>query len=131
MDLIEGDVQKHFQYVRELLQDSGAEVAHHLHPGGAGDLPCRGDDSDPGLDGAALQKYFDESAANQGGEWLLGMQTACSRAARSSDAPSARRHHAYISATIIIQLLTAVVPRLSKLAREEGAGPSLSNTAVT
>ena len=30
----------------------------------------------------------------------------------------------YISATIIIQLLTAVVPRLSKLAREEGAGPS-------
>ncbi len=26
----------------------------------------------------------------------------------------------YISATIIIQLLTAVVPRLSKLAREEG-----------
>ena len=47
-DLIEGDVQKHFQYVRELLQDSGAEVAHHLHPGGAGDLPCRGHDSDSG-----------------------------------------------------------------------------------
>jgi preprotein translocase subunit SecY len=31
----------------------------------------------------------------------------------------------YISATIIIQLLTAVVPRLSKLAREEGGRPKL------
>jgi hypothetical protein len=36
----------------------------------------------------------------------------------------------YISATIIIQLLTAVVPQLSKLAREEGGGPRSSSTAV-
>jgi len=34
----------------------------------------------------------------------------------------------YISATIIIQLLTAVWPRLSKLAREEGGALKLFNT---
>ena len=36
----------------------------------------------------------------------------------------------YISATIIIQLLTAVIPRSEKLAREEGGAPRLFNMAV-
>jgi preprotein translocase subunit SecY len=79
----------------------------------------------PGLDGAALQKYFDESAANQGGGGLLGMYSMFTGGALERCAIGALGIMPYISATIIIQLLTAVVPRLSKLAREEGGRPKL------
>ena len=74
----------------------------------------------PGLDGAALQKYFDEMAASQGGSGLLGMYSMFTGGALERCAIGALGIMPYISATIIIQLLTAVVPRLSKLAREEG-----------
>src|SRR5678816_1956429 len=79
----------------------------------------------PGLDGAALQKYFDEMAANQGGSGLLGMYSMFTGGALERCAVGALGIMPYISATIIIQLLTAVVPRLSKLAREEGGRPKL------
>jgi preprotein translocase subunit SecY len=78
----------------------------------------------PGLDGAALQKYFDENANAEGGG-LLGMYSMFTGGALERCAIGALGIMPYISATIIIQLLSAVVPRLSKLAREEGGRPKL------
>ena len=73
----------------------------------------------PGLDFRALSTYFDKTAA-KGGGGLLGMYTMFTGGALENCALGALGIMPYISATIIIQLLTAVVPRLSKLAREEG-----------
>ena len=75
----------------------------------------------PGLDGAALSAYFDQMARqgdSSGG--LLGMYSMFTGGALERCAVGALGIMPYISATIIIQLLTAVVPRLSKLVREEG-----------
>src|SRR4029453_6799303 len=74
----------------------------------------------PGLDGAALQKYFEDSAANQEGGGVLGMYSMFTGGALERCAIGALGIMPYVSATIIIQLLTAVIPTLSKLAREEG-----------
>ncbi len=73
----------------------------------------------PGLDGAALTLYFDSVAAHSGGG-LLGMASQFTGGALEHCAIGALGIMPYISATIIIQLLTAVIPSLSKLAREEG-----------
>jgi preprotein translocase subunit SecY len=70
----------------------------------------------PGIDGRALAKFFAENS--QGG--LLVMYNTFAGGATGNCAISALGIMPYISATIIIQLLTAVWPRLSKLAREEG-----------
>jgi preprotein translocase subunit SecY len=70
----------------------------------------------PGLDGAALTEFFNKSSA--GG--LLGMYSLFTGGALEHCAVGALGIMPYISATIIVQLLTAVVPTLSKLAREEG-----------
>ncbi len=70
----------------------------------------------PGIDGHALAKFFNENS--QGG--LLVMYNTFAGGALGNCAISSLGIMPYISATIIIQLLTAVVPRLSKLAREEG-----------
>jgi preprotein translocase subunit SecY len=75
----------------------------------------------PGLDGAALADYFDKAASRQaGGGDLLGMYSMFTGGALERCAVGALGIMPYISATIILQLLTAVIPRLSKLAREEG-----------
>jgi preprotein translocase subunit SecY len=73
----------------------------------------------PGLDGATLTEYF-QNAARTGGGSLLGMYSLFTGGALEHCAVGALGIMPYISATIIIQLLTAVVPTLSKLAREEG-----------
>jgi preprotein translocase subunit SecY len=73
----------------------------------------------PGLDGAALAKFFEENASKEGGG-LLGMYSMFTGGALERCAIGALGIMPYISATIILQLLTAVVPQLSKLAREEG-----------
>ncbi|MBI3849604.1 MAG: preprotein translocase subunit SecY [Verrucomicrobia bacterium] len=72
----------------------------------------------PGLDGAALTEYFKTAAKS--GNSLLGMYSMFTGGALEHCAVGALGIMPYISATIIIQLLTAVVPTLSKLAREEG-----------
>src|SRR5687768_7342223 len=80
----------------------------------------------PGLDGAALQDFFDrQSRTDTGGGGLLGMYSMFTGGALERCAIGALGIMPYISATIIIQLLTAVVPRLSKLAREEGGRTKL------
>src|SRR5881397_1616078 len=73
----------------------------------------------PGLDGAALAEFFEKNATKEGGG-LLGMYSMFTGGALERCAVGALGIMPYISATIIIQLLTAVIPKLSKLAREEG-----------
>jgi preprotein translocase subunit SecY len=72
----------------------------------------------PGLDGALLTQYFKTHSGDDGG--MLGMYSLFTGGALEHCAAGALGIMPYISATIIIQLLTAVVPILSKLAREEG-----------
>lgn len=73
----------------------------------------------PGLNGAELSAYFDSIASKDGGG-VLGMYSMFTGGALERCAVGALGIMPYISATIILQLLTAVVPQLSKLAREEG-----------
>ena len=72
----------------------------------------------PGLDGDVLTKFFNSHAQSGGG--AMGMYNMFAGGALERCAVGAIGIMPYISATIIIQLLTAVWPRLSKLAREEG-----------
>ena len=72
----------------------------------------------PGLDGNALHDYFNSHSQNGGG--MLGMYNTFAGGALEHCAIGTLGIMPYISATIIIQLLTAVWPQLSKLAREEG-----------
>ncbi len=74
----------------------------------------------PGLDGVALTKFFEEQAKTGSGGGMLGMYSLFTGGALEHCAVGALGIMPYISATIIIQLLTAVIPQLSKLAREEG-----------
>src|SRR3954464_10163515 len=74
----------------------------------------------PGLDGGALAEYIAKNASKQGAGNLLGMYSMFTGGALERCAVGALGIMPYISATIIIQLLTAVIPTLSKLAREEG-----------
>src|SRR5208282_5554265 len=71
----------------------------------------------PNLNGAALTSYFNQNSQSGGG--LLGMYNTFAGGASERCAVGALGIMPYISATIIIQLLTAVWPKLSKLAREE------------
>ena len=73
----------------------------------------------PGLDGHALTEFF-KTAAERGGGGFLGMYSMFTGGALEHCAVGSLGIMPYISATIIIQLLTAVVPHLSKLAREDG-----------
>jgi preprotein translocase subunit SecY len=77
----------------------------------------------PGLDGGALAEFFRTHAAT--GSGVLGMYSMFTGGALERCAIGALGIMPYISATIIIQLLTAVVPTLSKLAREEGGRTKL------
>ena len=72
----------------------------------------------PGLDGQALKHFFDSIKST--GPGVLGMYSLFTGGAMERCAVGALGIMPYISATIVMQLLTAVVPSLSKLAREEG-----------
>lgn len=71
----------------------------------------------PGLDATELAKYFESRA---GGGGAFGMYSMFTGGAFEHCALGALTIIPYISATIIIQLMTAVVPQLSKMVREEG-----------
>ncbi|MFZ0828953.1 MAG: preprotein translocase subunit SecY [Verrucomicrobiia bacterium] len=71
----------------------------------------------PGLNGESLTAFFSHNA--QGGGGMLGMYNTFAGGALEHCAIGSLGIMPYISATIIIQLLTAVWPKLSKLAREE------------
>jgi preprotein translocase subunit SecY len=72
----------------------------------------------PGVNGQALSEFFSTHSSGVAG--LLGMYNTFAGGGLGNCAIGALGIMPYISATIIIQLLTAVMPKLSKLAREEG-----------
>ncbi len=79
----------------------------------------------PGLDGQQLLAFFDslreqQNTGSGGGAGLLGMYSMFTGGALERCAVGSLGIMPYISATIILQLMTAVVPSLSKIAREEG-----------
>src|SRR6266850_1926868 len=77
----------------------------------------------PGLNGGALAAFFESHAGT--GNSVLGLYSMFTGGALEHCAVGAIGIMPYISATIIIQLLTAVIPTLSKLAREEGGRTKL------
>jgi preprotein translocase subunit SecY len=79
----------------------------------------------PGLDAAALRHHFERAASNQADNPLIGMYSLFTGGALQNCAVGALGIMPYITATIIVQLLTAVIPMLSKLAREEGGRAKL------
>jgi len=72
----------------------------------------------PGLNGAALKDFFEHIKTTSNSP--LGMISMFSGGATENCAVGALTIMPYISATIVLQLLTAFVPSLSKLSREEG-----------
>src|SRR3974377_2190222 len=77
----------------------------------------------PGLDGAALAEFFRTHA--QQGASMLGMYSLFTGGALEHCAVGALGIMPYISATIIVQLLSAVAPSPRKRAREEGGRTKL------
>jgi preprotein translocase subunit SecY len=73
----------------------------------------------PGLDGTALRQWFDANSGAMSNS-VVGMYSLFTGGALKQCAIGALGIMPYITASIIIQLLTAVLPGLSKLAREEG-----------
>ena len=75
----------------------------------------------PGINGTALAKYFaDQMSRNSGGNSVVALYSMFTGGAIERCAVGALGIMPYISATIIIQLLSAVIPALNKLSREEG-----------
>ena len=76
----------------------------------------------PGLDGVALQGYFDELRVKQseGGIGFMGMYSMFTGGAWERCSIGGLGIMPYISATIILQLMTPIIGRLSRLSREEG-----------
>ena len=75
----------------------------------------------PGVDATELQNLI-QHISNQVGGGLLGLVDLFSGGAMSNCAVGALGIMPYISASIILQLLTAVVPTLERLAREGDVG---------
>ncbi|MFA5089483.1 MAG: preprotein translocase subunit SecY [Candidatus Omnitrophota bacterium] len=75
----------------------------------------------PGIDGASLAEFFSRVAKTQGGA-LFGIINMFSGGAMERLTIFALGIMPYISASIILQLLTAVIPSLEKLAKEGRAG---------
>ena len=81
----------------------------------------------PGLDGQKLSAYFEDLSKKSTGAdaGLLGMYSMFTGGALETCAIGSLGIMPYISATIILQLLGAVIPQLAKLAREEGGRAKL------
>ncbi len=75
----------------------------------------------PGIDGAALAEFFNRIAKTQGGA-LFGIINMFSGGAMERLTIFALGIMPYISASIILQLLTAIIPALEKLSKEGKAG---------
>ncbi len=75
----------------------------------------------PGVNAVALQMVIDSIAKNAGGGFM-GFIDLFSGGALSRCAVGALGIMPYISASIIIQLMTAVIPQLERLAREGDSG---------
>jgi len=78
----------------------------------------------PGLNGAELMKYF-ELHAKEVGNSVVGLYSLFTGGAMQHCAIGSLGIMPYITATIIVQLLTAIVPQWSRLAR--ASRPSSDN----
>jgi preprotein translocase subunit SecY len=76
----------------------------------------------PGLDGVQLQEYFEDLRKQQseGGIGFLGIYSMFTGGAWERCSIGGLGIMPYISATIILQLMTPIIPRLSRLSREDG-----------
>lgn len=74
----------------------------------------------PGVDAVAIRQFFEVQGSAEGG--LLGMFNLFSGGALLQCSVGSLGIMPYISASIILQLMTAVVPHLEKLAREGDVG---------
>jgi len=75
----------------------------------------------PGIDGAALSRFFADMARTTGGT-LFGIMNMFTGGAMNRMTIFALGIMPYISASIILQLLTVVIPHLEKLAKEGDVG---------
>ncbi len=75
----------------------------------------------PGVNGSELARFFDDIARTQGGA-LFGVMNMFSGGAIERLTIFALGIMPYVSASIILQLLTAVIPALEKLAKEGELG---------
>ncbi|MBC8386537.1 MAG: preprotein translocase subunit SecY, partial [Actinobacteria bacterium] len=75
----------------------------------------------PGIDGVALAQFFERLSQTQGGT-LFGIMNMFSGGAMQRLTIFALGIMPYISSSIIMQLLTAVIPQLEKIAKEGRAG---------
>ncbi len=75
----------------------------------------------PGVNAAGLQRLVEDISAQVGGG-LLGLVDLFSGGAISNCAVGALGIMPYISASIILQLMTAIIPTLGRLSREGDAG---------
>ena len=75
----------------------------------------------PGIDPHPLQRFFEEQAGTAGGG-LVGLYSMFTGGALTKGAICALGIMPYISASIIFQLMTAVVPSLSRLQQEGDVG---------
>ena len=76
----------------------------------------------PGVDASLLREYIAQIQAQAGGGNLLGFLSLFTGGALERAAVGALGIMPYISASIILQLMTAVIPTLERLAREGDAG---------
>jgi preprotein translocase subunit SecY len=74
----------------------------------------------PGVNSAVIQAWFDSQINNQAGGSVAALFNIFSGGALENCAILSLGVMPYISASIMIQLLTAVVPQLGKLAKEDG-----------
>src|SRR5581483_6580255 len=77
-------------------------------------IPC------PGLNGELLRQYFESGKASGAAAGVVGMYGLFTGGGFEKCAIGSMGIMPYISATIILQLLQAVIPFLSKKSREEG-----------
>ena len=83
----------------------------------AANVPC------PGIDPGALERLFEELEQSSGGtSGIVGMVNLFSGGALQRFAVAALGIMPYISASIIMQLMTPVIPQLQKLKREGESG---------
>src|SRR3954464_9373940 len=74
----------------------------------------------PGVNAAVIQHWFESQVNNQSGGTVAALFNIFSGGALENCAVFSLGVMPYISASIMLQLLTAVVPQLGKLAKEDG-----------
>ena len=79
-------------------------------------IPC------PGIDPVRLKELFNNLNSNAGSSGIMGMLSLFSGGAMEKFAIGALGIMPYISASIILQLMTPVIPALSKMTREGESG---------